>query len=256
MKTLPLLNVREKIHHPFRSGYDADEEKIRLRLKMERLWKDPKQPLNPRNSLWGLFRVEEIVRILKICCLEAGEVLEIGVGDSPVTDFILTTSKRYEGLDISGYLIAKKKQGVPAHFAASFRRGAFPEDALQDDSYSHVIALDVLQWQREKSLRFFFSELSRVLKKGGILLLSLPVNGCGELSLADLLTLFKTEFILEEMQLFYLSLYRNYCRRWDRFLNNKVSTKWLRGLHKFSKRFGFHKSASYVILLGRKKNLY
>ncbi len=102
-----------------------------------------------------------------------GKVLDIGCGEKPYAN--LFSKSEYVGIDFEKF--SKNNDlscGQPDFF--------FPEDyseylclPFEDDAFDHVVAFQVLEHHRDP--RVFMSEICRVSKPGGLVLLTVPFMG-------------------------------------------------------------------------------
>ncbi|MFA6303586.1 MAG: class I SAM-dependent methyltransferase [Legionella sp.] len=95
-----------------------------------------------------------------------GKVLDVGAGQSPWRGW-LAKDTEYQGIDIknsSEFGMSVTDQGLIYYDGAIM--------PLQDNSYDHVLCIEVLEHALDPEL--LLSEIARVLRQGGTLLLTVP----------------------------------------------------------------------------------
>lgn len=102
-----------------------------------------------------------------------GGVLDLGCGPGHTTAYLAGLGLRPTGVDLSPGMIAKAR----AHFAdISFTVGSFFELAAADESVPGVLALYCIVHLERNQIQPAFREMLRVLKPGGVLLLSFHIG--------------------------------------------------------------------------------
>jgi len=117
------------------------------------------------------------IRQLKKERTEIKDLLEVGCG----AGYFLSAARRYlnkvklHGLDIESSLVEYTKKYVDS---ASFYVGSANQLPLLDCSLDCVVSFQVVEHIQDPSV--FFSEANRVLRKGGIIMITTPnINGIG-----------------------------------------------------------------------------
>ncbi len=118
-----------------------------------------------RSSFWKeLDFIKEEVK-------EGDKILDLGCGNGRLYEFLKEKRIEYTGIDSSEKLLelARKKYGVEAKFI----RGDALSLPFADESFDKIISIAVLHHIPSKELRRkFLSEARRVLKKNGVLIIS------------------------------------------------------------------------------------
>lgn len=97
-------------------------------------------------------------------------VLEVGCGEGRGIDFLLPLAERFTAIDKLKETIARLQVKYPA---GKFIAMSFPPFAgLPDDAFDIVISFQVIEHIKDD--RFFLKEIHRVLKPGGVALLTTP----------------------------------------------------------------------------------
>lgn len=117
-------------------------------------------------------RVEEVVEIIKD---KEGRMLDVGLGLGFVEKSLLRLNKKdltFYGIDISKFAIAKARKKL----AGKFTRGSILQIPFASEYFDLVLSLEILEhippFQTFKAL----DELWRVLKKRGLVIVSVPLN--------------------------------------------------------------------------------
>lgn len=98
-----------------------------------------------------------------------GDVLELGVGEGRGVKLLLPNAKSLLGLDkIAEVLPALRKKYPGARFEAN----VFPPVNLPDNRFDTIVSFQVIEHVKKDEL--FLSEIQRILKPGGMAMLSTP----------------------------------------------------------------------------------
>jgi ubiquinone/menaquinone biosynthesis C-methylase UbiE len=96
-------------------------------------------------------------------------VLDIGCGPGVMTEEIIELGWNYTGCDISESMIEEAKRRYPG---VAFQVGAVEKISAVDATYDAVVAMGLVEYVT--SDRAAIEEMRRVLKPGGVLIVSLP----------------------------------------------------------------------------------
>jgi ubiquinone/menaquinone biosynthesis C-methylase UbiE len=110
-------------------------------------------------------RLERTVELLPPDCRS---VLDAGCGPAPLAAAIAGRGIRYLGLDVSGGMLDQARSRVQG---VTLVRGAVPLP-IRDETFDAVVALGFLEYFEDPVA--VLRELSRVAKKGGVILVSTP----------------------------------------------------------------------------------
>lgn len=112
-------------------------------------------------------------RLLKAYSVAAplvkGDLLELGCGEGRGVDLLWENASSFLGLDKIEEVIAKLREKYPK---AQFESSTFPPINLPDNSFDTVVSFQVIEHIKKDEL--FLSEIQRILRPGGIALLSTP----------------------------------------------------------------------------------
>jgi len=99
-----------------------------------------------------------------------GDVLEVGCGEGRGIDWIIDFAKSFTAIDKIGPVIEELKEKYPK---GKFLSGNIPPlTVFQDGAFDRVISFQVIEHIQED--RLFLNEIFRVLKPGGLALLTTP----------------------------------------------------------------------------------
>lgn len=117
-------------------------------------------------------RIREVIQIVKVM---RGKLLDTGFGWGFVEKGLLKLKKdtlKFYGIDISKVAIAEAKKTLPGKFI----RGSILKIPFPSDYFDIVVSLEILEHVLPVRTFTALSELRRVLKKGGFLIVSVPLN--------------------------------------------------------------------------------
>ena len=100
-----------------------------------------------------------------------GKIIDLGCGTKPY-EALFKDIKEYEGIDFKSYSINKDFQGGKPDYYFDKNYLETLNLPFKDDNFDHSVAFQVLEHHRNPAK--MISEMSRVTKKGGYLLLTAP----------------------------------------------------------------------------------
>ncbi|EKE06132.1 MAG: hypothetical protein ACD_19C00079G0037 [uncultured bacterium] len=123
-----------------------------------------KSPIYIQKNKWIVKAIENI----------SGKLLDVGIGYGYLEELIVKNKLNFQlnGVDISNYAInsaSKKFDGV-------FKVAGVDKIPFADNIFDCVLALDVLEHIPTVKLPEALLEMNRVLKKGGMFIVSVPLN--------------------------------------------------------------------------------
>lgn len=115
------------------------------------------------------FRQSKRVFIKALEKYKFSQSLEIGGGDGGWTPFLLAHTDKLDFLDISTEMLKRAKEQLKDYTNITFIESDFLENSLEDEKYDSVLSFRNFEYfpDKEKAV----SEIKRVLKKNGILIL-------------------------------------------------------------------------------------
>lgn len=103
----------------------------------------------------------------------AGTVLDLECDDSGAVSYYLKKDKKWITVEFEGHDLLSLKNLLENDVIRSDKNGYL---CFKDNTFNHILIVDVLEHIPEESLRRLFSEIRRVLKKDGTVYLTVP-NG-------------------------------------------------------------------------------
>lgn len=103
-----------------------------------------------------------------------GNFLNIGIGYGLLEEILLVkkTALNFYGIDISSDAVNLAKKNLPG----TFSEASILKIPFQNDFFDVVCVLDVLEHLNSNELVKSLSEIKRVIKKRGLLIVSVPLN--------------------------------------------------------------------------------
>lgn len=222
-------------------------------MRYERLWQQNPEQFLLMRSARSRFCAEAAWNLIKN--LPFYTACDLGSGCGYFSQLLHNKGATVDAVDIAKTALARNT------FLPSERKvqAYIPYTPLPDNHYDLVIAYDLIASIPDNEQRLFFSELTRLAKDDGTILVSTSLDIHSENPLGRLLHLAQSELTIETIQLSYhkpqillenaLSLIPS--------LKNSVgqSDRLLKFLHKLSSNWQDPEQASHAILLGKKKPL-
>lgn len=115
----------------------------------------------------------KITLVTKIVSKVKGNVLDVGFGYGHIEEKLKTQENIHiYGIDISNYAVKRMRRKTNGHF----RAGNILNIPHESSSFDCVLVLDVIEHIPPDKTFLAYKELYRVLKKGGHLVTSVPIN--------------------------------------------------------------------------------
>lgn len=162
--------------------------------RLERKWRTP--PTHPLSTK-ELLRQERLCRFIEEQgSLQGLNVLDIGCGEGFFARFLRNHGARVTALDGSNNALRHFKSLDVEEI--SLQQDIFPYLNLPDQSFDLILAFDLLAELDGKDYRLAMSELSRLIKPQGKVLIASPLDPNTVDPLLYLQRLMETEFVLEK----------------------------------------------------------
>ena len=112
-------------------------------------------------------RVEDLLTSEK-----AGRLLDVGCGTGPMAPTLLQRGWEFHGLDIAPKMIEHARRRFANEPRATFYVGKIEQAAFPTAHFDAVIAMGLLEYLNDTELAAAMKEMSRVLKPGGVMIIS------------------------------------------------------------------------------------
>ncbi len=125
----------------------------------------------------------------------SGSVLDLGCGTGDLLPFFMSKNISYTGLDLSSKMIeraAANHAGLVAGGKAKFLTGDSENIPFEDNQFQIVTAVGLIEYFPDASK--VLNEIARVLKPGGIALITVPQKSCLNFAIRDVLRPLRTIF--------------------------------------------------------------
>lgn len=222
-------------------------------MRYEKLWQQNPEQFSLKRSARSRFCAEAAWTLIKN--LPATRACDLGSGCGHFSQLLHEKGITVDAVDISKTALARSA------FLPNERKiqAYIPYTPLPDNHYDLVIAYDLIASIPDNEQRLFFSELTRLAKDNGTILVSTSLDIHSENPLGRLLHLAQSELTIETIQLSFHKphiLLEN-ALSWIPPLKTAVSQsdRLLKLLHKLSSNWQDPEQASHAILIGKKKPL-
>lgn len=203
MKSSPLsmiasLDAESEANTPHEAPLTA-RQRLRLEVKaqLNRRWLQEPHTFNPESTASGRLRLKRTIKLLKELKLpNKCQAVDLGCGHGHLLEVLAQRQVEVSGLDAASNALKWTARRV----SASLYTEVLPDTKLADQAYDLVICTDVLAELPPRDHRLFISELARLLKPEGQLLISVNVLACSD-AVERLCGLLGTEFELGEYRL-------------------------------------------------------
>lgn len=194
--------------------------RVESEAKYERLWNIDKERFNPLKSALGRNRQKRLEQVIEeLEPLKSLSIVDLGTGTGWMAKKCAEKGGEVTAIDIAEGAL-KNLRGINN---ITCLKQYVPYTVLPDHKYDLVLALDLIAELAEKEHRLFFSELARLAKKEGKIVVSTSLDLSTEAPLEQFLKLAMTELEIETIIKSYHSLY-------SRFLFFLKRWKWSRSL--------------------------
>jgi len=111
-------------------------------------------------------------RVLELLPEKLGRVLDVGCGPGVMVNAVLERGGSFEGRDLSPEMVAESNQKFGHLPNVNFKEGDIEKIDLPDESCDQVLAMAVIEYlsSPDKAL----AEIARVLKPGGVAVITIP----------------------------------------------------------------------------------
>lgn len=140
------------------------------------LYKNPEDRVT--SETWSfLIRVKRVIELLQSSGTELREVLDVGCGTAPVAQSLVSMGARYTGVDFSQEMIEGARETVGSLVdEGKVRLELGTTEALNfpDASFDAALAMGVVEYLTPAQIRESLGEVHRVIRNGGVVILTIP----------------------------------------------------------------------------------
>lgn len=222
------------------------KNRVEAEAKFEREWLNNPEQFNPNRNVKEQLRIERTLSLVKP---PSGKACDLGLGFGTISDALVEKGYEVDAIDVASNALKHYKGKARAS------QDYVPYTKLDDNAYSLVVAADLIAHLPETEHRLLISELSRLIKSDGTLIISTPIDIDSEDAAARFLSLVHTEFDIEEIlpshHALWIRLRRfNFLRP---ILNNKNV---LAALESISRYFYHDNALSHLIVSAKRRPIY
>lgn len=98
-----------------------------------------------------------------------GDLLELGCGEGRGVDIIAPLANSFTAIDKIGKIVDTLQSKYPSY---NWNKGLFPPVPFEDNSFDSIVSFQVIE--HVKNDKLFLSEIFRILRPGGVALLTTP----------------------------------------------------------------------------------
>lgn len=173
-------------------------------------------------------------------------LVELGCGDGAISQAAALAGADVTATDISLHALKKLENTEALRCEKQF----VPYTSLPDTAFDYVVAANLIAELPKEEYRLFFSELARLVKRDGKVIVSTPLDTATDEALELFLHFAETELEVETLILSYHRIYLRLIPSWL-----KKSRNVLLFLEKLTKLLYEQSGASHAIILAKRKSL-
>jgi len=185
--TLKIIKTEAK---PSRRVSGWLKRKQQQEAKWERFWLDNSDAYTQEEDFLRIARTKTLLD--RHLTPEMQWACDLACGTSPLSSYLLKKNLKVDALDISNKALSYIKEPVNKF------QEALPSTKRDDFFYDVVLALDIIAELHPNDYRLFFAEISRLMKREAICLISTPLDPKTHQPDQKFLSLMQTEFTIEE----------------------------------------------------------
>jgi len=199
--SLNIIAVDQQVSkHQTRASKISRREESQARY--DRLWlKDPEQ----FNSSRTVIEIERLKRtgllISEYIDLNEKQVADLGCGSGIFSRQLRDSGALVQAIDVSQNALRELQKHDCTNIAPV--HDYIPKSLLSDDTFDLVVATELIAHLNESEYRIFFSELARIMKSEGFVLVSTSIDIHSENALQRFADLASTEFDISEWKFSY-----------------------------------------------------
>lgn len=183
--------------------YSRSNRKKDAEEKYENIWKMDPNRYDPENNAREQLRIERTWDLILAHSQLSGKICtDLGSGYGVLTEKMQHAGASVDAVDIAIQALEKVQNKKNVRCLRQY----VPYTLLDDSKYDLVVATDILAELPPDEYRIFFSELARLVKPNGYVIVSTPIDIYSEDALQRFLMLAETELTLEKTIFSYHSL--------------------------------------------------
>ena len=222
------------------------QNRIATEARFEREWLTNPEQFNPTRNVKEQERIQRTLNAIHITPCKG---CDLGFGYGTLSDALIDKGFEIDAIDVASNAL-KHYQGK-----AKTSQDYAPYTKLEDNAYALVLATDLIAYLPETEHRLLISELARLIKLDGTLVISSPIDIDSEDAASRFLSLIHTEFNIEEIIPSHHALWIRLWR-WH-FLRPLINNKRALSLFESISRYFSHDNAlSHLIVTAKRRPLY
>lgn len=184
--------------------------KQETQAKFERLWLVDPENFNPLRNCMERERLDRTLALLKEFMNPSDKlIVDLGCGAGVFASRLTDEGAEVHAVDIASNALKILKNEFPK--VAQAIQDYVPKTILRDDAYDLVLAMELIAYLDPDDYRLFFSELSRLVKFKGYVIVSTSLDIDSEDALQKFASLAETEFKIEKWVFSYHRFYIRCC---------------------------------------------
>lgn len=220
----------------------------------EKQWLKNSEHFNPTNTA---IKRSDLKKIQDLVGPLAGKkCVDLGSGYGELSKMLAQAGADVTAVDIAPSALKK----VEGNARITPEQHLIPYTALADEAFDYVFAVNLIAELPENEYRLFISELARIIKPDGTVLIATPLDIHSQDALQKLIYLAETEFDLSALRLSYhrimlqiSTFLKKFLPSFSTWLENQDAI--VRIFEKMTRFIYDQEGASYAILLGTRRPL-
>lgn len=180
--------------------------RIETQAKYDRIWLKNPEKFITKNAVENKISRKRLISLIqKHCDINKKKVVDLGCGYGFLSRELRDLGCFVDAVDISQNALKEFEKSNLTNI--KLIHDFLPKSFLSDDQYDLVIASDLIGSLKEEEFRLFFSELARIVKSDGYIIVSTPIDLASEDALQRFASLASTELEFIEWSFSYNLLY-------------------------------------------------
>lgn len=189
---------------------NSKARKQEIQALMERMWlQNPKQ-FDPQRDCIERQRIHATFNAIEAATTLSGRsTVDLGCGSGVLSCMLRDSGAHVDAVDAAGNALALLKTGNMDNITAI--QDCLPNTSLNDNAYDVVVCTEVIAYLRQNEYRLLMAEMARLVKSGGFVVCSTPLDINTENPLDRFATLAETEFTVDKWIVHYHLLLIKLC---------------------------------------------